>query len=131
MLDRRTGLPSNETYALYVDRDGALWSMGPSHIVRVAEGSGVGVFGAQSGYPPGGCESLASFRDSLFVASHRDILRLSPDPDAAGAGKFLAVGSADSRLYGLTAVAGGIAMGQTRGIGMLVPGGDKDAGSHR
>ena len=121
VIDRKSGLPANQIYSLYLDRDGALWAMGPSHIVRIAVSSGVSLYGPQSGYPPGGCESVASLGNNIYVASHSDVLRLAPDPDLPGAGRFTSVGITGTRLYGLLAMPAGLAVGQTHGLGIWTP----------
>jgi signal transduction histidine kinase/CheY-like chemotaxis protein len=115
----RSGLPANQVYSLFADRDGALWAMGPSHIIRLAIHSGTSVYGRQSGYPAGGCDALAESSGSVFVASHSDIYRLSPDPQSGGAGQFTALGVASSRFYSLLSVPQGLAVGQVHGLGLL------------
>jgi signal transduction histidine kinase/ActR/RegA family two-component response regulator/HPt (histidine-containing phosphotransfer) domain-containing protein len=118
----RSGLPANEVYALFVDRDDALWVTGPSHIVRLAIRSGTSVYGQQSGYPAGGSDAVAVSSGSLFVASHNDLFRLSGDPKSGGAGQFTALGITSSRLYTLLSVSQGLAIGHVHGLGLLSAG---------
>jgi|CZKI01.1.fsa_nt_gi signal transduction histidine kinase/CheY-like chemotaxis protein/HPt (histidine-containing phosphotransfer) domain-containing protein len=117
------GLPANQIYSLYVDRDGALWAMGPSFIARLAIGSGVAVFGQRNGYPPGGCESVAEFAGATYVISHSDILRLSPDAESGGAGRFTTLGITSSRFYSLLSLPRGLAIGHFHGLGLWSPSG--------
>jgi signal transduction histidine kinase/CheY-like chemotaxis protein len=119
IFDTRSGMPENQIYSLYVDRDGALWSMGPSHIIRLALRSGTSVFGRPAGYPPGGCDALAESAGSIYVASHSDIYRLDPDPKAGGSGQFTALGMTSSRFYSLLSLPSGLAVGQVRGLGLF------------
>jgi signal transduction histidine kinase/CheY-like chemotaxis protein len=115
----RSGMPENQIYSLFVDREGALWSMGPSHIIRLAIGSDTSVYGRPAGYPPGGCDALAESSGSVYVASHSDIYRLAPDPGSGGAGHFASLGVTSSRFYSLLSVPSGLAVGQVRGLGLI------------
>ncbi len=119
----RSGLSANPIYSLFVDRDGALWSMGPSSIIRLGMESGTSVYGRESGYPPGGCDAFAESAGAVYVASHSDIYRLSPDPQSGGGGQFAALGITSSRFFSLLSVPEGLAVGQVHGLG-LVSGGD-------
>jgi signal transduction histidine kinase/DNA-binding response OmpR family regulator len=123
VFNLRSGLPANQIYSLLVDRDGALWGMGPSQIVRLGLGSGTAVYGPRSGYPPGGCASLAEYSGSMFVVSHSDILRLSPDPESGGAGKFAELGISSSRFFSLLSTPRGLAVGYVHGLGLWTPSG--------
>jgi signal transduction histidine kinase/DNA-binding response OmpR family regulator len=129
LFNQRSGLPSNQVYALFVDRDGALWGMGPAHIFRLGIGSGTTLFGQRSGYPPGGSDSLARDSKSLFIATHSDILRLDPDEQAGGAGQFEAIGLTSSRFYSLLPVPGGLAVGHLHGLGLWSHGVMKPVGA--
>jgi signal transduction histidine kinase/ActR/RegA family two-component response regulator/HPt (histidine-containing phosphotransfer) domain-containing protein len=119
VFDTRSGMPENQVYSLFVDREGALWSMGPSHIIRLALRSGTSVYGRPAGYPPGGCDALAESSGSIYVASHSDIYRLDSDPKSGGAGQFTALGATSSRFYSLLSVPSGLAVGQVRGLGFF------------
>jgi len=123
VFDVKSGLPSNQVYSLFVDRAGALWDMGPASIVRLAMGADCSSYGARSGYPPGGISSLARSGDSLLGVSHSDILRLSPDPDSGGAGRFVPLGIKSSRFYSLLSTPAGLAVGHFHGLGLLSGGG--------
>jgi hypothetical protein len=85
-------------------------------------GSGIGVYGAQGGYPPGGCDSLAEFSGSVYAGTHGGLLRLDADPDSGGAGRFVGVGITGSRVYGVLPLPSGLAVGHFHGLGIL--GGD-------
>ena len=117
-----SGLPANQVYSLFVDRDGALWAMGPASIVRLAVGSGSSVYSQRGGYPPGGCSSLARSGDSLLAISHSDILRLASDPDSGGAGRFEPLGNRNSRFYCLMTTPAGVVVGHSNGLGLLSDG---------
>jgi signal transduction histidine kinase/ActR/RegA family two-component response regulator/HPt (histidine-containing phosphotransfer) domain-containing protein len=119
VFDIRSGLPSNEVYSLFVDREGALWATGPSHIVRLAMRSGTSVYGQQSGYPAGGSDALAASQGALYVASHGAILRLSGDPLSGGAGGFTPLGMKSSRFYNLLSTTQGLAVAHVHGLGVL------------
>jgi signal transduction histidine kinase/ActR/RegA family two-component response regulator len=119
VFDVRSGLPANQVYSLFVDRAGALWATGPSHIVRLAMRSGTSVYGLQSGYPPGGSDALAASGGALYVASHSAILRLSGDPQSGGAGEFIPLGMTSSRFYNLLSTPQGLAIGHVHGLGLL------------
>jgi signal transduction histidine kinase/CheY-like chemotaxis protein len=119
VFNRRSGLPDNQIYSLFEDRDGALWAMGPSHIVRLGVASGVSVYGPPSGYPPGGIISLAEFGDSTYVASHSDILRLAP----GSGGAFSSLGVSSSRFYSLLSAPEGLVISHVRGLGIWSPAG--------
>ena len=118
-----SGLPANQVYSLFVDRDGALWGMGPTNIVRLAIRSGTAVYGQHGGYPPGGCDTIAESSGSLFAISHSGVFRLSTDPRSGGAGQFTALGVTSSRFYTMLAVPQGLAIGHVRGLGLWSPGG--------
>ena len=118
IFNERAGLPANQIYSLFLDRDGALWAMGPSHIVRLAINSGVAVFGQRNGYPPGGCESVAEYRGSTYVASHSDILSLRAEEPSLGAGQFISLGISSSRFYSLLALPEGLLVGHFNGLGL-------------
>ena len=113
-----SGLPANQLYSLFVDRDGALWGMGPSHIMRLAVGSGTAVYGEHLGYPPGGCDAMAESAGTLFAVSHGDIFRLAADPRSGGAGTFTPLGITSSRFFSLLAVPQGLAIGHFHGLGL-------------
>jgi len=123
VFNLRAGLPANQIYSLFVDRDGALWGMGPFFVVRLSIGSGVAVYGQRNGYPPGGCESVAEYAGATYVISHSDILRLSSDPESGGAGQFAALGVTSGRFYSLLSLPLGLAIGHLHGLGVLSPGG--------
>jgi signal transduction histidine kinase/ActR/RegA family two-component response regulator len=120
VIDVKTGLPANQVYSLHLDRDGALWAMGPSYIARLAVASGVAVFGERSGYPPGGCESLADCGGVTYVASHTELLRLSGGAGATG-WRFEPLGSTSRRFYSLLSTPRGLAVGHYEGLGMWSP----------
>ncbi|HEY5080037.1 MAG TPA: hypothetical protein VII43_09320, partial [Opitutaceae bacterium] len=122
VFDEKTGLPANQVYSLFLDRDGALWSMGPSHIVRLAIGSGVAVYGERTGYPPGGCEAVAEFAGSTFAASQNDLFRLS-EGDAPRGAQFRALGITSRRFYSLLAMPQGLVVADYHGIGLWTPAG--------
>jgi signal transduction histidine kinase/CheY-like chemotaxis protein len=119
VLDRRSGMPDNQVYSIFEDRDGALWAMGPSHIVRLGVAAGVSVYGPQTGYPPGGIVSLAEFGGATYVASHSDILRLAP----GGGGGFSSLGITSSRFYSLLSSPEGLIVSHVRGLGVWSPAG--------
>jgi signal transduction histidine kinase/CheY-like chemotaxis protein len=123
VFNLRAGLPANQIYALFVDRDGALWGMGPSFIIRLAIGSGVAVYGQRNGYPPGGCESVAELSGETYAISHSDILRLSPDGESGGAGQFTALGITSSRFNSLLPLPQGLVVGHYHGLGLWTSGG--------
>jgi len=123
VFNLRAGLPANQVYALFVDREGALWGMGPSFIVRLAIGSGVSFYGERNGYPPGGSESVAEFAGETYAISHSDILRLSTDVKSGGAGQFTALGITSSRFYSLLPLPQGLAVGHFSGLGLWSPAG--------
>ena len=119
----RTGLPANQIYSLFVDRDGALWATGPSQIVRLAVGSDTAVYGPRSGYPPGGCCSIDEYSGAVFLVSHNDLFRLGGDPQWGGAGQFEAQGTTSGRFYSLLSTPRGLAVGHFHGLGIWTPAG--------
>jgi signal transduction histidine kinase/HPt (histidine-containing phosphotransfer) domain-containing protein/ActR/RegA family two-component response regulator len=121
VFDIRSGLPANQIYSLFVDRDGALWGMGPTNIVRLAVRSGTAAYGQRSGYPPGGCDTLAESAGSLYAISHSGIFRLSADPQSGGAGHFEGLGATSSRFYSLLSMPQGLVIGHVRGLGLWSP----------
>jgi signal transduction histidine kinase/ActR/RegA family two-component response regulator len=123
VFNQSAGLPANQIYSLFVDRDGALWAMGPSFIFRLAISSGVAVYSQRNGYPPGGCESVAEFSGAMYVSSHSNILRLSPDAESGGAGRFATLGITSSRFYSLLSLPRGLAIGHFHGLGIWSPSG--------
>jgi signal transduction histidine kinase/CheY-like chemotaxis protein len=118
IFNRHNGLPEDQIYSLFVDRDGALWGMGPSHIIRLAVQSGVAVYGPQNGYPSGGCESVAEYSGKTYIASHSDLLSLLPDVNSGGAGHFTTLGIENSRFYSLLSLPQGLAVGHFQGLGL-------------
>jgi signal transduction histidine kinase/ActR/RegA family two-component response regulator len=127
ILDQGAGLPANQVYGLFIARDGALWSMGPAHIVRISLGSGATLYGERAGYPAGGCDALAEHAGNTFIASHSDIMRLAGDP-STGLGRFRATGVTSSRFYSLLDTPLGLVVGHYRGLGLLGPGGMRKLG---
>jgi signal transduction histidine kinase/CheY-like chemotaxis protein/HPt (histidine-containing phosphotransfer) domain-containing protein len=121
IFDQNAGLPANQIYGLFVARDGALWSMGPAHIVRMAVGSGASLYRERAGYPAGGCDSIAEHAGDTFIASHSDILRLAGD-DTTGLGQFRATGAASGRFYSLLDTPRGLVAGDLQGLGLLEAG---------
>ncbi len=118
VFNLRAGLPANQVYSLFVDRDGALWVTGPSQIVRLALGSDTAVYGQRSGYPPGGCCSIDEFSGAVFAVSHSSLFRLGADPQSGGAGQFMALGTTSSRFYSLLSTSEGLAVGHFHGLGL-------------
>ena len=118
VFNLRSGLPANQVYSLLIDRDGALWATGPTSIVRLAVQSDCAVYGAQCGYPPGGCDCLEDYRGSIYATSQSGVLCLSPDPQTGGSGRFAAVGITSSRLYSLLGTPGGLAVGHSHGLSL-------------
>ena len=125
VFNRSTGLPDNQVYSLFVDRDGALWAMGPSHIVRLGVASGVAAFGQQRGYPPGGGVSLAEWEGATYVASPGDVLRLTPGSDPVGAGEFSALGVRSGRFYSLLSAPQGLVISHVHGLWLWTPAGTR------
>jgi signal transduction histidine kinase/DNA-binding response OmpR family regulator len=123
VIDVHAGLPANQVYSLFLDRDGALWAMGPSHIVRLAIGSGVAVFAQRNGYPPGGCETVTDYGGSTFVASSNEILRLAADEAPGGGPQFTPLGMTSDRFYSLLAAPQGLVIGHYHGIDLWTPAG--------
>jgi signal transduction histidine kinase/DNA-binding response OmpR family regulator len=123
VFNLRAGLPANQIYSLFVDRDGALWATGPSQIVRLAVGSDTAVYGQRSGYPPGGCCSVDEHSGAVFAASHSGLFRLGGDPQSGGAGQFVALGATSSRFYSLLSTPQGLAVGHFHGLGIWSPSG--------
>ena len=123
VFNRSAGLPDNQIYSLFVDRDGALWAMGPSHIVRLDVASGVASYGQRSGYPPGGGVSLAEWGGTTYVASASDVLRLSPGSDPGGAGEFSTLGVRSGRFYSLLSAPQGLVISHVHGLGLWTPSG--------
>jgi signal transduction histidine kinase/CheY-like chemotaxis protein len=118
VFNRGAGLPDNQVYSLFVDRDGAIWAMGPSHIVRLGAASDVAVFGALNGYPPGGSVSLAEFEGATYIASHSDILRLSPSMSPGHTGEFATAGIKQGPIYSLLSTPLGLVIGHVHGLGL-------------
>ena len=125
VFNRRNGLPDNQVYSLFVDRDGALWAVGPSHIVRLGVASGVSAFGQQRGYPPGGGVSLAEWEGTTYVASHSDVLRLSPGADPGAAGEFSGLGVRSGRFYSLLSAPQGLVISHVHGLWLWTPAGTR------
>lgn len=119
VFDHGSGLPSDQIYSLFVDRDGALWSMGPTNISRLAIRSEVSVFGPHNGYPDNGCASLAEHAGEVYAVSHNEILRLISDPQPGRAGRFSPLGVSSGRFYGLSPSPAGLVVGHIHGLGVL------------
>jgi signal transduction histidine kinase/CheY-like chemotaxis protein len=119
VFDYHGGLPANQIYSLFADRDGALWAMGPSSIVRLAVRSEVSVYGPRNGYPENGCAALAENSGEVFAVSHNDILHLVPDPAPGRAGHFVPLGATSDRFSSLLALPQGLVVGHLRGLGLL------------
>ncbi len=118
VFNLRSGLPENQVYSLFVDRDGALWATGPSAIARLAIGSGLTVYGQGTGYPPGGCFCIEERGGVIYAASHSAVFSLAADPGPGGAGKLAPIGIASSRIYSLLAQPRGLAVGGVNGLGL-------------
>ncbi|HEY1764872.1 MAG TPA: ATP-binding protein [Opitutaceae bacterium] len=119
VFDHKSGLPSDQVYSLFVDREGALWSMGPTSISRLAIRSEVSVFGPRYGYPENGCASLAESSGEMYAVSHNEILHLVPDSEPGRAGHFAPLGVTSDRFYGLSPVPNGLVVGHIHGLGLL------------
>jgi signal transduction histidine kinase/ActR/RegA family two-component response regulator len=118
ILNTRSGLPSDQVYALFRDKDGALWDVGPSAITRIAVGSGIAIYGPGTGYPSGGCDAIADEPGSVVVSSHSELLRLDPDPAAGGIGRFVPIGPKSSRFFSMQPMPQGIVVGHFLGLGL-------------
>ena len=129
IFNHGTGLPSNQVYSLFVDRDGALWGMGPAHIFRLGMNSGTALYDERSGYPAGGAYSLDASSGSIVISSHNDAFRLDPSPDSGGAGRFDALGLTSGRVYSILSVARGVAVSDLQGLGLLDRGARRPLGS--
>ncbi len=119
LLNVRAGLPANQIYSLFADRDGALWAMGPSSIARLAIRSGVSLYGPSNGYPAGGCESLAEHAGQIYAVSHSDILHLAREGAIGGGGQFVPLGITSNRFYSLLSLPQGVIVGHFHGLGIL------------
>jgi signal transduction histidine kinase/CheY-like chemotaxis protein len=128
VYDHRSGLPSDQVYSLFADRQGSLWAMGPTSITRLALHSDVSVFGPEAGYPENGVEALAESSGSLYAASHTDLFRLIDGPHPSRAGRFAPLGISSDRFYGLVSLPEGVLVGHLRGLGVLGPDGLRNVG---
>jgi signal transduction histidine kinase/ActR/RegA family two-component response regulator len=114
VLDTASGMPANQVYSLFADRDGALWAMGPSSIVRLGVASGSSVAGPKAGYPAGGCVSLAEIGGTVYAAGYGDLFGLV-SPERA----FSPMGIPSSRYYSVLATQAGLAVADVRGLSVL------------
>ncbi len=81
-LDRAAGLPDDEVFTLFVDRDGALWIGLNNGMARVELPSPLTWISERHGLT-GFVEAMARGRDGLYLATSTGVVRLRPGPHGA------------------------------------------------
>lgn len=76
-LDRAAGLPDDEVFTLFVDRDGALWVGLNNGMARIELPSPLSWIGERHGLT-GFVEAMARGRDGLYLATSTGVVRLRP-----------------------------------------------------
>jgi len=122
VIDQRCGLPANQVYALFRDREGALWATGPTYILRLGWASGASLYGERAGYPVGGADSLSQTNGSFLISSQGGLYRLETDP-LLGSGRFVPLPVTSDRLYGAVPAADGLVVATLHGLARWSAGG--------
>lgn len=63
------GLPTRSITSLFVDREGNLWAVSPTHILRISLQSQSTIFDKRSGLPEQPCLKIVRHEDRLFVST--------------------------------------------------------------
>jgi len=123
ILGMGNGLPSNEIYSLYVDRDHALWATSRAHIARIGLSAGVELFDRRNGLPTDGCFDITRFEGGVVVATGSNVLRLQPQRQMGTAAPFTLFATTGPHIENLAVVPGALAVAYARGIDLVSPSG--------
>jgi signal transduction histidine kinase/CheY-like chemotaxis protein len=77
VIDERSGLPNKQVYSLFIDRDRALWAMGPSYIVRIEIDNDTLVFSSRGLHSDDGFQGAAELDHRLYFVSPSGLFRLT------------------------------------------------------
>ncbi len=115
VLDTEEGLPSNEIFALLVDRDGGLWASAGAHLCRIGVASGVTQFDRRSQLPAEAASDVAEFNGAVVVATKAGVFQLAPGA-AAVAGRFQPLTEPGRQIDRLGVLPAGLAIARPHAV---------------
>jgi signal transduction histidine kinase/CheY-like chemotaxis protein len=115
ILDTEEGLPSNEIFALLVDRDGGLWASAGAHLCRIGVASGVTQFDRRSQLPAEAASDVAEFNGAVVAATRTGVFRLASGPGAA-AGRFEPLTEGGRQIDRLGVLPAGLALARPHAV---------------
>src|SRR5690606_18153314 len=108
------GLPTDEIFGLFVDRDGALWATSSTRFFRLNTQAGIARFDTRHGLPAGGVTKLTAFDQTLAVLTNEGVARLQPAADPSH--QFSPLGELRSGFRDLAATSDGLLVTTTFGV---------------
>jgi len=120
VLNSAAGLPTDEIFGLFVDRDGALWATSSTRFFRLNTMAGIARFDARHGLPASGVTKLTTFDQTLVVLTNEGVARLQPDADVVQ--PFIPLGELRGNYRDVMATPDGLLAATTFGVHSLKDG---------
>lgn len=120
VLNTAGGLPTDEIFGLFVDRDGALWATSSTRFFRLNTMAGIVRFDARHGLPSSGVTKLTEFDQTLTVLTDEGVAQLQPDADTPH--KFTPLGELRGGYRDVATTPDGLLVSTTFGVHTLTDG---------
>lgn len=112
VLNSAGGLPTDEIFGLFVDRDGALWATSSTRFFRLNTMAGIARLDARQGLPASGVTKLTEYDRTLTVLTNEGVSQLE-------AGTFNSIGELRGMCRDLVATPDGLMVATAFGVHLL------------
>jgi signal transduction histidine kinase/ActR/RegA family two-component response regulator/HPt (histidine-containing phosphotransfer) domain-containing protein len=116
IIDTGQGLPSNEIFALGVDRDGALWACAGEHLCRIGVAAGLTLFDGRSQLPADAAAQVEEFAGAVVAATKLGVFRLVPPAAPGAAARFEPLVEVDRQVNRIAALPCGLAIARPHAL---------------